>query len=119
MIIRAGAGTDTIDVEYASSKGVYVSSAPGRNAVAVAELTMALSWLAVVCYTLQIYFDFSGYSDMAIGLGLILGFAFPKNFDSPYRSASITEFWPPNPSSVVFELFGSCCQLPSTTNLYW
>ena len=41
----------------------------------------------------QIYFDFSGYSDMAIGLGLMLGFVFPKNFDSPYLSASITEFW--------------------------
>ena len=41
----------------------------------------------------QIYFDFSAYSDMAIGLGLMLGFVFPKNFDSPYHSASITEFW--------------------------
>jgi alginate O-acetyltransferase complex protein AlgI len=51
------------------------------------------AWLGVVAYSFQIYFDFSGYSDMAIGLGLMLGFRFPINFDSPYRSASITEFW--------------------------
>ena len=46
-----------------------------------------------MAYAFQIYYDFSAYSDMAIGLGLMLGFVFPKNFDSPYRSASITEFW--------------------------
>ncbi len=51
------------------------------------------AWLGMLAYSFQIYFDFSGYSDMAIGLGLMLGFTFPKNFDSPYRSASITEFW--------------------------
>lgn len=49
--------------------------------------------LAVYGYTLQIYCDFSGYSDMAIGLALLLGFEFPKNFDAPYKSKSITEFW--------------------------
>jgi len=46
-----------------------------------------------VAYAFQIYFDFSAYSDMAIGMGLMLGFVFPKNFDSPYLSQSITEFW--------------------------
>ena len=51
------------------------------------------SWYGAVAYAFQIYFDFSGYSDMAIGLGLMMGFMFAKNFDSPYRSASITEFW--------------------------
>lgn len=51
------------------------------------------AWYGAVAYAFQIYFDFSGYSDMAIGLGLMLGFVFPKNFDSPYRSQSITEFW--------------------------
>jgi alginate O-acetyltransferase complex protein AlgI len=51
------------------------------------------AWYGVTAYAFQIYFDFSGYSDMAIGLGLMLGFVFPKNFDSPYRSQSITEFW--------------------------
>ena len=53
----------------------------------------ALYWLAALAYTLQIYFDFSGYSDMAIGLGRIFGFHFPENFDHPYMSLSITEFW--------------------------
>jgi len=51
------------------------------------------AWYGAVAYAFQIYFDFSGYSDMAIGLGLMLGFVFPKNFDSPYLSQSITEFW--------------------------
>jgi alginate O-acetyltransferase complex protein AlgI len=51
------------------------------------------AWYGVTAYAFQIYFDFSGYSDMAIGLGLMLGFVFPKNFDSPYISRSITEFW--------------------------
>ena len=50
-------------------------------------------WLAAVCYTLQIYFDFSGYSDMAIGLGQLFGFRFPENFNYPYVSRSVTEFW--------------------------
>lgn len=51
------------------------------------------AWLGIVCYALQIYFDFSGYSDMAIGLGRILGFHFLENFNYPYVSQSITEFW--------------------------
>jgi alginate O-acetyltransferase complex protein AlgI len=55
--------------------------------------TALAAWFGVVAYALQIYFDFSGYSDMAIGLGRMLGFEFPKNFDSPYHSQSITEFW--------------------------
>jgi alginate O-acetyltransferase complex protein AlgI len=51
------------------------------------------AWLGLLAYTFQIYFDFSGYSDMAVGLGRMLGFEFPRNFDGPYRSRSITEFW--------------------------
>lgn len=51
------------------------------------------AWAGVMAYAFQIYYDFSGYSDMAIGLGLMLGFTFAKNFDAPYRSASVTEFW--------------------------
>ena len=51
------------------------------------------AWYGVTAYAFQIYFDFSGYSDMAIGLGLMLGFVFPKNFDSPYRAQSFSEFW--------------------------
>lgn len=57
------------------------------------SLTPLDAWYGVAAYAFQIYFDFSGYSDMAIGLGLMHGFVFLKNFDSPYRSASITEFW--------------------------
>lgn len=57
------------------------------------ELTTPVAWLGIVCYTLQIYFDFSGYSDMAIGLASMFGFSFPENFNYPYISASITEFW--------------------------
>lgn len=53
----------------------------------------ATAWLGAVAYTLQIYFDFSGYSDMAIGLGLMFGFHFPENFNYPYISKSATEFW--------------------------
>ncbi|TNF49305.1 MAG: MBOAT family protein [Bacteroidetes bacterium] len=51
------------------------------------------AWIGALAYTMQIYFDFSGYSDMAIGLGRMMGFRFPENFDSPYVSRSISEFW--------------------------
>ncbi|MPM77754.1 hypothetical protein SDC9_124762 [bioreactor metagenome] len=56
-------------------------------------LSAPMAWLGAVCYTLQIYFDFSGYSDMAIGLGRMFGFHFMENFDYPYVSRSVTEFW--------------------------
>ena len=69
-------------------------------AARVADAAFSLSapscleaWLGTTAYAFQIYFDFSGYSDMAIGLGLMFGFRFPINFDSPYKSQSITEFW--------------------------
>ena len=58
-----------------------------------AGLATADAWLGTLAYTFQIYFDFSGYSDMAIGLGLMMGFRLPINFDQPYRSLSITDFW--------------------------
>lgn len=57
------------------------------------QLTVAMAWFGAVCYTLQIYFDFSGYSDMAIGLGKMFGFEFEENFNYPYVAKSITEFW--------------------------
>lgn len=57
------------------------------------NLTMGFAWMGAIAYTLQIYFDFSGYSDMAIGLGAMFGFDFPENFHYPYISKSITEFW--------------------------
>jgi len=53
----------------------------------------AAAWLGIICYTFQIYFDFSGYSDMAIGLGRMFGFHFPENFRHPYAAASVTDFW--------------------------
>ncbi len=65
---------------------VYASAAPG-------ELTFAGAWMAAIAFSLQIYFDFSGYSDMAIGLGKMLGFEFLENFNYPYISKSVTEFW--------------------------
>ena len=57
------------------------------------QLATDLAWLGVACYTIQIYFDFSGYSDMAIGLARMFGFHFPENFNFPYISTSITDFW--------------------------
>ncbi len=62
-------------------------------AVSPDQLTSGTAWLGIACYTLQIYFDFSGYSDMAIGLARIFGFRFPENFDYPYAAASMREFW--------------------------
>ena len=60
---------------------------------AASELTVLGAWLGIIGFSLQIYFDFSGYSDMAIGLGRMLGFEFLENFDYPYISQSVTEFW--------------------------
>lgn len=57
------------------------------------EISVLTAWLAIAAYTLQLYFDFSGYSDMAIGLGKMLGFDFIENFNYPYISKSVTEFW--------------------------
>lgn len=61
--------------------------------IPVETLTMGQAWLGALAYAFQIYFDFSGYSDMAIGLGLMMGFRFPENFNAPYISQNITEFW--------------------------
>ena len=65
----------------------------GEVMTRVATLDTGTAWLVALAYTFQIYFDFAGYSDMAIGLGRIMGFKFPENFDNPYTSRSITEFW--------------------------
>ena len=59
----------------------------------LSALSFDEAWIGIVAYTFQIYFDFSGYSDMAIGLARMMGFRFPENFDSPYTAQSITEFW--------------------------
>lgn len=79
-------------------KKVLIANVLGRMADAVFELPPAtlstqLAWIGIISYTLQIYFDFSGYSDMAIGLGRLFGFHFRENFNFPYISKSIREFW--------------------------
>jgi len=81
------------------SKKVLVANVMGAQADAImgqedfSQLDTASAWMGALAYSFQIYFDFSGYSDMAIGIGRMLGFKFPENFDSPYVSKSITEFW--------------------------
>ena len=78
------------------AKKVLLANPCGKvadTAFEAASLVALDAWYGAVAYAFQIYFDFSGYSDMAIGLGLMLGFVFPKNFDSPYLAESITEFW--------------------------
>jgi alginate O-acetyltransferase complex protein AlgI len=77
-------------------KKVLLANPCGRIADAsfeVASRGCAEAWTGAVAYALQIYFDFSGYSDMAIGLGLLFGFYFARNFNAPYRAVSLTDFW--------------------------
>ncbi len=79
-------------------KKVLLANSMGRvwseiNTVSGERLSMATAWIGIAAFMLQIYFDFSGYSDMAIGMGRMLGFHFLENFDHPYESKSITEFW--------------------------
>jgi alginate O-acetyltransferase complex protein AlgI len=62
-------------------------------ALSAAELSSPVAWFGILCYTLQIYFDFSGYSDMAVGMGKMFGFKFLENFDFPYITQSIRDFW--------------------------
>lgn len=76
---------------YADS--VYGSKELGIDGILPEYLAPGTLWMAAVAYTFQIYFDFSGYCDMAIGIGRMLGFRFPENFNNPYISESITEFW--------------------------
>lgn len=80
------------------SKKLLIANPLGRNvdmalATDIAQMGTGTSWIVMIAYAFQIYFDFSGYSDMAIGLGQMMGFRFPENFRFPYLSASITEFW--------------------------
>ncbi|MDZ4666088.1 MAG: MBOAT family O-acyltransferase [Bacteroidota bacterium] len=80
------------------AKKVIIANTLGMQADAVfnlpvAQLDTAAAWVGAIAYTFQIYFDFSGYSDMAIGLCKIMGFRIPENFNNPYISTSITDFW--------------------------
>lgn len=79
-------------------KKVLIADVVGHTADKVfglqaVSLSSGIAWLGLVSYTAQIYFDFSGYSDMAIGLARIFGFKFPENFDNPYLASSFTDFW--------------------------
>lgn len=76
----------------ANNLGVVSSAAFGLAGL-VETINPLFLWMASICYSLQIYYDFSGYSDMAIGLGKMFGFAFEENFNYPYISRSVTEFW--------------------------
>lgn len=79
-------------VVLADSLGTYVE--PVFSAASAGQtITLIDGWLGALCYTFQLYFDFSGYSDMAIGLSLMFGVSLPINFNSPYRSTNIIEFW--------------------------
>jgi alginate O-acetyltransferase complex protein AlgI len=78
------------------SKKVLLANACGKIADAAFEATvrsLAEAWAGATAYALQIYFDFSGYSDMAVGLGLMFGFVFARNFNAPYSASSLTDFW--------------------------
>ena len=88
----AGGATEFV---YGLSKKVLLANQMGLLAdrMLLSEGGTISAWVGMAAYTLQIYFDFSGYSDMAIGLGQMFGFRFRKNFDYPYISQSITEFW--------------------------
>ena len=72
---------------------IGVADSPSTTFVGLANASTPLVWLGIIAYSLQLYFDFSGYSMMGIGMGKMLGFDFPQNFNYPYISASITEFW--------------------------
>jgi len=78
------------------AKKVWLANPAGKVAdvaFSADSLTVPDAWYGIIAYSFQIYFDFSAYSDMAIGIGLMLGFVYPKNFDSPYHAVSITDFW--------------------------
>ena len=91
---KAGAGIVFFVLGLAKKVLLADSVAPMADwGFAQTAIGLAGAWSSLVAYTLQIYFDFSGYSDMAVGLGLMIGFKFPQNFNSPYKSASISEFW--------------------------
>ncbi|HXI27320.1 MAG TPA: MBOAT family O-acyltransferase, partial [Vicinamibacterales bacterium] len=72
---------------------IVAAPADAIFALPAAQISAGHAWLAIVCYTFQIYFDFSGYSDMAIGLGRMFGFHFPENFRWPYIATSVQGFW--------------------------
>ena len=97
-VTREGFGTGARLFLIGLAKKVLLANTLGTtfyalSALPMTQLSTLSAWLGAVCYALMLYFDFSGYSDMAIGLASMFGFRFGKNFDYPYVSQSITEFW--------------------------
>ena len=92
--VRFSRGTVIFMVGFCKKVLIADTVAPLADAAFSAPLpTLADAWVGTVAYTVQLFFDFSGYTDMAIGLALMIGFVFPENFNDPYTSKSITEFW--------------------------
>lgn len=88
----------TVRFCWGLAKKVMIASSCGQITDVIFGLNLELldtkvAWLGAIAYTLQIYFDFSAYSDMAIGMGMMFGFTFPENFNRPYSAVSITDFW--------------------------
>ncbi|MBU3806128.1 MAG: MBOAT family protein [Candidatus Fournierella pullistercoris] len=84
---------DTVSHLWYDIIGTYSGNTVTSAGVGLANVSTPLAWLGIIAYSLQLYFDFSGYSLMGIGMGKMLGFDFPMNFNMPYISRSITEFW--------------------------
>ena len=102
LTYRTSAGSDRILGFYrftiGLAKKVLIANVMGKYADIyfssdLLQLSTTEAWLGLLAYTFQIYFDFAGYSDMAIGIGRMIGFTFPENFNNPYVSKNITEFW--------------------------
>jgi len=97
-ITANGFASGVVRFIFGLSKKVLIANtvavaADGIFGLPLGDVTPSLAWLAVVAYTIQIYFDFSGYSDMAIGLGRMFGFDYAENFNYPYAAASMRDFW--------------------------
>ncbi len=99
---REAKGSDRISGFYrfviGLAKKVLIANVMGHQADIImamdpGSMSSTFAWIGLLAYSFQIYFDFAGYSDMAIGIGRMLGFTFPENFNNPYVSTSITEFW--------------------------
>jgi alginate O-acetyltransferase complex protein AlgI len=98
FITRAGFRNGILRFSFGLGKKILIANtiavmADRVFALPVAELNFSVAWAGAIAYMLQIYFDFSGYSDMAIGIGLMLGFKYKENFNFPYRALSIQDFW--------------------------
>ena len=113
---------DVIGMRVDQMLGAADLSAGAFSEVAtrIATLDTGTAWLVALAYTFQIYFDFAGYSDMAIGLGRIMGFKFPEKYDNPYTSRSITEFWRRwhKTLGALFKIVFPCCDFSSNREIF-